>query len=334
MIMTAHIQYPALDNSTFLARHGEQIIKPATLSYDILTTLLREKLSYDGVVITDALDMASISCYLTPVQAAIKTFKAGADIALMPFKIHKPADIFAFSQFFDDIVEHVMGDDELYDSVMQSSGRIVMMKKKYLDHNVMTEELIDANYQAVHRKLEQYIANHSVVSHGQTTEVELSKIKQVVTVFNSQEQGFALINGLKSCNALSEDVEYRNTTLSDLVINEPKSTLLIIGIEDVKSVVDLGGVDDLIDVNNNLVSGDVILQHLINQKEQGGQSVFICLKAPYNLDSYIHNANMALTTFDGSVYQDEQGNWRGAVFNAVAGVISQQLIPTGRLPIQ
>jgi len=265
MIMTAHIQYPALDNSTFLTRGGEHVIKPATLSYDILTTLLREKLCYEGVVITDALDMASISNYLTPVQAVIKTFKAGADIALMPFKIHKPADIIAFEQFFNGIVEHVMADDELYDSVMKSSHRIDVMKKKYLTHNVTTEVSIDANYQAEHRALEQHIANYSIVSHGNTTDVELSKIKQVVTVFNSQEQGIALINGLKSCNALNEDVEYRNATLSNLVINESKSTLLIIGIEDVKSVVDIGGVDDLMHVNDKLLSGDIILQ-IIHQQ--------------------------------------------------------------------
>ena len=47
-IMTAHISVPALDPS------GD----PATLSKPIITGILREEMGYDGVVITDALDMA------------------------------------------------------------------------------------------------------------------------------------------------------------------------------------------------------------------------------------------------------------------------------------
>ncbi len=46
-VMTAHIQFPALDDS------GD----PATLSHPILTGILRGELGYDGVVITDSLGM-------------------------------------------------------------------------------------------------------------------------------------------------------------------------------------------------------------------------------------------------------------------------------------
>ncbi|NEA77367.1 glycoside hydrolase family 3 N-terminal domain-containing protein, partial [Streptomyces sp. SID13588] len=49
-IMTAHILVPALDPAE----------DPATLSHPILTGVLRERLGYDGVVVTDALDMAGV----------------------------------------------------------------------------------------------------------------------------------------------------------------------------------------------------------------------------------------------------------------------------------
>ena len=58
MIMTAHIQYPALDDSTFVSKEGKTMIKPATMSRKIITDLLRDELGYQGVVITDALDQS------------------------------------------------------------------------------------------------------------------------------------------------------------------------------------------------------------------------------------------------------------------------------------
>ena len=342
MIMTAHIQYPALDNSTFLARNGEQIIKPATLSYDILTTLLREKIGYEGVVITDALDMASISCYLTPVQAVINTFKAGADIALMPFKVHKPADIVAFSQFFDEIVEQVINDDELYEQVMTSYHRIKKLKTCLVtseqNKDLIPQGLFEER-QLAHRMLEKHIAEHSIVSHGEAV-IELSQITQVITVFSAIEQAEALNNALQSCQALNQTTKYLTMSGNDLSTNDTmlnsqdsKHTLLIIGIEEIKSVVDLGGVDDLLSTDNDSVTSDVLLQALVTQKEQGGQSVFVCLKAPYNLAPYIANASMSLTTFDGSTYQNGEKIWQGAAFDAIAAVIAQQLIPTGQIPI-
>ena len=90
MIMTAHIQYPALDDSTFVSKEGKTMIKPATMSRKIITDLLREELGYQGVVITDALDMAGISHFFEPIEAVVNTFAAGVDIALMPIEIRSP----------------------------------------------------------------------------------------------------------------------------------------------------------------------------------------------------------------------------------------------------
>jgi len=74
MIMVGHMAVPAItgDNT------------PASLSKDIITEVLREEMGYNGVVITDALDMAAISEYYDSAQAAVMALKAGADMLLMP----------------------------------------------------------------------------------------------------------------------------------------------------------------------------------------------------------------------------------------------------------
>jgi beta-N-acetylhexosaminidase len=73
-IMTAHIVVPALDPSG----------RPATLSRPILTGLLRERLGFDGVIVTDALDMAGVRQMVGDERVPIEALKAGTDMLLMP----------------------------------------------------------------------------------------------------------------------------------------------------------------------------------------------------------------------------------------------------------
>jgi beta-N-acetylhexosaminidase len=73
MIMTAHLNFPALDDSGV----------PATLSRAVLTDLLREELGYDGVIITDSLEMAGVRKLFSDAEVAIRALNAGADQLLM-----------------------------------------------------------------------------------------------------------------------------------------------------------------------------------------------------------------------------------------------------------
>lgn len=70
-IMTAHVVFSALDD------------QPATLSRRILTGLLRDELGYDGVVVTDALDMAGVRAAHGIPGAAVRALTAGADLLLV-----------------------------------------------------------------------------------------------------------------------------------------------------------------------------------------------------------------------------------------------------------
>jgi beta-N-acetylhexosaminidase len=73
-IMTAHIVVPGLDDSG----------APATMSKAVLTGLLRDRLGYDGVVVTDSLQMAGATVKYGPSEAAVRAVNAGADMLLMP----------------------------------------------------------------------------------------------------------------------------------------------------------------------------------------------------------------------------------------------------------
>ncbi|PRY59434.1 beta-N-acetylhexosaminidase [Knoellia remsis] len=73
MIMTAHLSFPALDDSG----------NPATLSKPILTGLLREELGYEGVIVTDALNMQGVRDLYGDAEVAVRALEAGVDQLLM-----------------------------------------------------------------------------------------------------------------------------------------------------------------------------------------------------------------------------------------------------------
>ncbi|HEX2217685.1 MAG TPA: glycoside hydrolase family 3 N-terminal domain-containing protein [Gemmatimonadales bacterium] len=73
-VMSAHIALPAVDR-------GE--LRPGTVAPDVLTGILRDSLSFEGLVVTDALDMAGVA-RIYGAEAAVRAFQAGADLLLQP----------------------------------------------------------------------------------------------------------------------------------------------------------------------------------------------------------------------------------------------------------
>ena len=71
-IMTAHVLVPSLDET-----------RPATLSPHIVQALLREELGYDGVILSDDLEMKAVSARLPVPVAAVQAIKAGCDAVLV-----------------------------------------------------------------------------------------------------------------------------------------------------------------------------------------------------------------------------------------------------------
>lgn len=74
MVMIAHIAIPEMDISRL----------PATLSYDLNGRILREEFGFDGLIVTDAMEMGGITEAYWSAEAAVRTIEAGSDIVLLP----------------------------------------------------------------------------------------------------------------------------------------------------------------------------------------------------------------------------------------------------------
>lgn len=107
-VMVGHIN---VDNATFNTKG-----KPATLSKNIVTTLLKDSLQFKGLAITDAMDMGALSNFK---DATTKAFIAGNDIILMPTDVEK---------FHQDVTKLVQTDSLLQLQFTESVKKVLQLK--------------------------------------------------------------------------------------------------------------------------------------------------------------------------------------------------------------
>lgn len=114
-VMAAHISVPEIT--------GEDT--PCTLSEKMITDVLRRDLGFEGLIITDALDMGAITQNYTSRQAAVLAFRAGVDMLLMPRD---------FKQASEGILEAVEKGEISEERIDESLRRIIKAKLLWKGH--------------------------------------------------------------------------------------------------------------------------------------------------------------------------------------------------------
>src|SRR3984893_19576025 len=135
-IMTGHLNVPALEPDPNT---------PATLSSSILSDLLRKQLGFQGLVVTDAMDMGGITVRYSPGDAAVRAFLAGADALLMP-----PVPDAAFESLQAAVKSGKISKERLDASVrriLQAKARLGLNASRLVDVNAINHKFGSATWQ-------------------------------------------------------------------------------------------------------------------------------------------------------------------------------------------
>ncbi len=108
MIMVGHVTAEGLVES---GENGGNPL-PASMSKSIITGYLRTELGYQGVIITDAMNMSAISQYYSSEQAAVMALKAGCDMVLMPENFLQ-----AYAGVLNAVVDGTISEERINDSL-------------------------------------------------------------------------------------------------------------------------------------------------------------------------------------------------------------------------
>lgn len=116
MVMTAHVVNKNLDSSGL----------PATLSHEILTGLLRETIGYDGVIISDDLQMQAIANHYSLDEALCLTLNAGADMMIFANQLGDNSP----KQLIDRIEFLVLSGQIDSQRIDEAYGRVLRLKQQ------------------------------------------------------------------------------------------------------------------------------------------------------------------------------------------------------------
>ncbi len=131
MYMTAHMTFPLVAKESYVSKQtGKEMVAPATLSKTFLTDILRDQLGYEGVVITDSMQMQAISTHIGLNPSLIKAINAGADILLMFITLRSVEDEYKLANVFKDLAAAVETGELSLDRINESAKRVLDLKIK------------------------------------------------------------------------------------------------------------------------------------------------------------------------------------------------------------
>ncbi|AKP35252.1 glycoside hydrolase family 3 protein [Yersinia aleksiciae] len=332
MVMTAHIQYPALDNSQIITSSGKKITVPATMSHEIQACILRDELGYAGVTISDALDMGAITNHFSQEEAIENVFVASVDIALMPISISSPSQARQLSALIQYIVGRVEKGIISEDDIDASVERILTLKAR---HHLLDEEEKEVADVASPsgQALEKQIADRSitlVINRQSLLPLRDKNLRYfILTPWGEQASGIAAVmvqEGYLNIVAAKEtdltDTQVReHITDCDVFLLGTLSTNFTPAERDGVATTGATGSTD-----NNPYPG-----WLRYAASLGKKRVHLSLRAPYDIVSYAEDVEAAVAAY--SYYGYDKGIWRGPSMISLAEVLTGKRAPLGKLPV-
>ncbi|WP_283696266.1 glycoside hydrolase family 3 protein [Clostridium perfringens] len=350
MIMTAHIQFPQIEKDTFISKKDDsQIVIPATLSDDIITGILREEMGYDGVVITDAMNMKAISDHFGELESTKMAINAGIDIILMPTILRNNDDVKKLDYIVNGILDYIKSGEIKEEEITDSVERIVKLKidRGIIDlknNNVSLEEKIKKAKETVgsieNRNIERRIAEEAItITKNEDNILPLNpkEGEKVLLIAPNESQIHSMkfgINRLIHENSLNkiqlDTYEYNNIEVIDDVLREK--------IESSDYII----VASLASNSNHLKPGtwnrDLPRSVIDYGNKLNKDTVLISLRNPYDLAAY-DNAKAQVVSYGFKGMDPTEGDTlfptksSGPNIPASMGVIFGVVEPKGKLPV-
>lgn len=299
-IMVSHIAYPELENGKII---------PATLSYEITTNILRNKLNFNGVIMTDDLQMHAITNEYTIKKAAYMSVAAGADMIIIGNS--KPHQITVFNSLLNAVHKNKLSVSRIDESVRRILG-LKLAVQQY------AKTRVNLDIFETSQKIENICSKSIVLVRDPLNLIPVNKsIYQKVLVITPKLVSLSPtdISETLNCN-LGEYLSAEFNKVKVLKVSLSLSDIQLAGIINESSNFDLViiGTENANEFPNYL--------KLINKLSLLKPLITVSLRYPYEIRFFPENATVvaAFSVIDKSM-------------EAVKNVIVGKAEPTGKLPI-
>ncbi|MEO5997668.1 MAG: glycoside hydrolase family 3 N-terminal domain-containing protein [Chitinophagaceae bacterium] len=301
-VMIAHLSIPAIDSSAH---------RPSSLSYNIITKLMKNELGYQGLSFTDALEMQGVKKFYPDGDAAVESIIAGNDMLCLPGDI--PVSIQKIKQ--------AIKDKRLtWDNINTKVKRVLLAKYQYVVPNIQPINTIN-----ITRELNTKIpALRRLVADNAITLVR-NDDQAVFPLPVSQNNKIAYVGiGITSDNAFASrmktdynaDVYYFNyhsdasRIISMMELLKKRYDAVVVGVHNYTRY----------PANNFGISASAI--KLLQQIQQNTKSLTFFFGNPYAIKNSCDARNVIACYEDDDVFQ-----------NAAVDILEGLKLPKGKLPV-
>ena len=370
MIMTAHITYPLIDDEVTFGDGVTKGYYPATMSKKMITDILRNDLNYDGVVVTDALEMAAIGkAGLVPgendsteyrINIAKEVINAGVDLLLLPVDLNSAEVADFYDDYISGIEEKVNAGEISEERINESVRRILKLKQKYyifdargeLANAVYIEDKVRHSLETVgsleHHDEEMRIAREAItlvknennalpLSKDSGNVVVLGRLKNDLTTINSAMNSLKESGAIRASSDVTVDYYYDSSSdvklhYTDELKEKIKNAGTVIGFSNAS------GSSYLNKDNANYIALQTAIE---DTHKAGGRFVLISQNLPYDSAVY-KDADAIVLAYLGSglnldpTEKTESGTGliaRNANIIAALDTVFGLNAPKGKLPV-
>lgn len=205
-MMVAHLNVPALDSTPNF---------PTTLSFPTVGQLLKQDLGYEGLVITDGLDMQGVTKYHKSGEVEAKALAAGNDILLIPPDV--PAAVARIKEYLGAGKIDSLQFERSVKKVLLAKYRLGLTEFNPISLNGLAKDLNDPKGMAVKRKLTQHALtllrnenNWLPIDRIDTLEIASLSIGSAgISPFQSSLSRFAAVEHFQAPKEIGESQQQR-----------------------------------------------------------------------------------------------------------------------------
>lgn len=147
-VMIAHLSIPVLEKNQNI---------PASLSENIVKGLLLEDMKFEGLIVTDALNMAGVLKHFTTEEIALNCINAGIDLILMPTTpANKPGETEFISAIESAVLNGIVSEERINRSVekiLKAKDWLKLDENKFVDVNKVSEIVNSSEANELSRKI-------------------------------------------------------------------------------------------------------------------------------------------------------------------------------------
>jgi beta-N-acetylhexosaminidase len=301
-IMVAHLHIPSLDNTPRL---------PSTLSKPIVTGILKEQLGFKGLIVSDAMEMKGVVKYFTGGEADIMGVEAGNDILELPEDSHRAIRM----------VRRAVRQGRISMDRIDSSVRKILFAKYYAGLN--QQPVFNLNNVAAEVNRPESIALVQELANASMTAL---RGKQFIKTLAPEKRTAIISIGTAGATTFQQQLglHYKNAVLFTLDKTSNANTIAKVARElGMFDQVIIGIHDSRLRPGNGMVLTADLKMFIKDMAQKN--AVFALFANPYNLATLpgLENSKALIVGYQKEDFMQK----------AAAAVISNKLVPTGKLPV-